>query len=69
MSDNMVFWDDMWNPIDDDKNFDEDHSNDMVLNQVVNELMDEDGEEFLKSIGLTDEQIIQLKNKWNNETK
>lgn len=69
MSDNMVFWDDMWNPIDDDKNFDEDHSNDMVLNQMVNELMDEDGEEFLKSIGLTDEQIIQLKNKWNNETK
>jgi len=64
MSDNMVFWDDMWNPIDD-----EDHSNDVVLNQMVNELMGEDDEEFLKSIGLTDEQITQLKNKWNNETK
>ena len=62
----MVFWDEMWNPVNNNK--DEDHSHDMVLNNMVNELVGED-DEFLKSIGLTDEQITQLKNKWNNETK
>ena len=69
----FVFWDDMWNQSGDTSenktNIDEDHVQDMLLNKLVHELLNEEGDDFLMSLGLNEEQISKLKNKWNNETK
>ena len=72
-NDDFVFWDDMWNQSGDTSenkvNIDEDHVQDMLLNKLVDELLNEEGDDFLMSLGLNEEQISKLKNKWNNETK